>query len=192
VSRTIAFIPARGGSVRIPRKNVRMFHGKPIIAYSIENAFKCGLFDQVVVSTDDDDVHRAVAKMGVLVTRREADDGATGTQELAGAYLRTRPDVGVCCVVYATAPLLTWLDLAYGWRTWHAQQSVYAYSVHRDTREDIGGYYWGFAEAFREGLPLLKYADGVQTPPIKCCDINVEADWLRAEQMYQALHEEKA
>ena len=49
----LAIIPARGGSKRIPRKNIKNFHGKPIIAYSIEAALKSGLFDEVMVSTDD-------------------------------------------------------------------------------------------------------------------------------------------
>ena len=52
----LAVIPARGGSKRIPRKNVRPFAGKPIIAHSIDAARACGLFDQVVVSTDDEEI----------------------------------------------------------------------------------------------------------------------------------------
>jgi len=53
---TIAIIPARGGSKRIPRKNIKEFCGKPIIAYSIETALKSGLFDRVIVSTDDEKI----------------------------------------------------------------------------------------------------------------------------------------
>ena len=52
----LAIIPARGGSKRIPRKNIKNFHGKPIIAYSIEAALKSGLFDEVMVSTDDEEI----------------------------------------------------------------------------------------------------------------------------------------
>jgi N-acylneuraminate cytidylyltransferase len=52
----ICIIPARGGSKRIPRKNIKIFNGKPIIAYSIEVALKSGCFDKVIVSTDDDKI----------------------------------------------------------------------------------------------------------------------------------------
>ena len=54
--KNIAIIPARGGSKRIPRKNIRPFLGKPIIAYSIEAALQSGLFDEVMVSTDDEEI----------------------------------------------------------------------------------------------------------------------------------------
>ena len=54
--KNIAIIPARGGSTRIPRKNIRPFLGKPIIAYSIEAALQSGLFDEVMVSTDDEEI----------------------------------------------------------------------------------------------------------------------------------------
>ena len=52
----IAIIPARGGSQRIPRKNIKMFHGKPLIAYSIEAAKASGCFKKIIVSTDDDEI----------------------------------------------------------------------------------------------------------------------------------------
>ena len=52
----IAVIPARGGSKRIPRKNVKLFAGQPMISYAIRAAIECDLFDHVVVSTDDDDI----------------------------------------------------------------------------------------------------------------------------------------
>ena len=52
----IAIIPARGGSKRIPRKNIKLFHGRPIISYSIEVALKSGLFEKVIVSTDDEEI----------------------------------------------------------------------------------------------------------------------------------------
>lgn len=192
MTKTICFIPARGNSVRVPRKNIKLFHGKPIIQYSIENAFKCGLFDEVVVSTDDDEIHRTVAKMGVLVTRRPTDDGSTGTQELAGAYLRNRPDVGMCCVLYATAPLLSWRDLVSGWRELLCLSDPYVYAYSTDEEgADVGGYYFGVAQAFREGIPLDGNSYPQYRPPARCCDINTMDDWLRAESMYQALHEEK-
>lgn len=62
--KNIAIIPARGGSKRIPRKNIKPFMGKPIIAYSIEAALQCGLFDEVMVSTDDEEIAEVAKNMG--------------------------------------------------------------------------------------------------------------------------------
>ena len=67
-SRKIAIITARGGSKRIPKKNVREFCGKPILAYSIEAAVKSGVFDTVMVSTDDEEIGRIAQRYGAEVT----------------------------------------------------------------------------------------------------------------------------
>jgi len=63
----IAIIPARGGSKRIPGKNIRPFHGKPVIAWSIEAALKCGLFSDVMVSTDDEEIAEVAKSFGANV-----------------------------------------------------------------------------------------------------------------------------
>ena len=63
----ICIIPARGGSKRIPRKNIKIFNGKPIIAYSIEAALKSGCFDKVIVSTDDDEISEVAKDFGAEV-----------------------------------------------------------------------------------------------------------------------------
>ncbi|HPM13769.1 MAG TPA: pseudaminic acid cytidylyltransferase, partial [Bacteroidales bacterium] len=63
----IAIIPARGGSKRIPRKNIKPFHGKPIIAYSIEAALQSGLFTEVMVSTDDEEIAAIAKEHGATV-----------------------------------------------------------------------------------------------------------------------------
>ncbi len=185
MTRTTCLIPARGGSVRLPRKNIRMFHGKPIIAYSIENALKSGLFDDVVVSTDDDEIANVAAKYGALYVRRDPDDGTKGTQELAGEYLRSpgRERIGMCCVLYPCAPLLTWRDLVDGWRKLLGDRTAYIYAVDRNL-DDVGGFYWGLAQAFREGLPLNDSCGML----VQSIDINTEEDWQRAERMYEALH----
>ncbi len=187
MNKVLCFIPARGGSARVPRKNIRMFHGKPIIHYSIENALKCGLFDTVLVSTDDDEIDRLSRKAGAMVARRPKCDGTMGTQELAGEYLRGHPEYGMCCVLYATSPLLEWWHLIAGWQA--LGSSMYAHATHVHTKEDIGGFYWGYAQAFREGIPLLAHSKHIGIPPERCCDINTEDDLSRAERMYGALHE---
>ena len=67
MGRNIAIIPARGGSKRIPRKNIRSFLGKPILSYSIETAIKSGLFDEIMVSTDDNEIVTIAEKFGASV-----------------------------------------------------------------------------------------------------------------------------
>ena len=65
--KAIAIITARGGSKRIPRKNIRDFNGKPIIAYSIEAALNSGMFEEVMVSTDDEEIAEISKKYGAKV-----------------------------------------------------------------------------------------------------------------------------
>src|SRR5690606_16447951 len=118
----VAIIPARGGSKRIPRKNVRPFAGKPMISWSIETALASGLFDQVVVSTDDDEIAQVAESCGAaLPFRRPA--------ELADDHTPTRPviahaigelsglqgaRVAEACCIYPTAPFLQADDLKTG------------------------------------------------------------------------------
>ena len=73
----ICVIPARGGSKRIPRKNIKEFNGKPIIAYSIEAALKSNCFDQVIVSTDDDEISEVARKYGAQVPFIRPDELST-------------------------------------------------------------------------------------------------------------------
>lgn len=110
----IAIIPARGGSKRIPRKNIRLFHGKPIIAYSIDVALKSKLFDRVIVSTDDDEIAEVARQFGAEVPfmrpRELANDFAT-TQVVIEHAIKCLQKAGqnveyVCCI-YATSPFMT-------------------------------------------------------------------------------------
>ena len=73
----ICVIPARGGSKRIQRKNIKEFNGKPIIAYSIEAALKSNCFDQVIVSTDDDEISEVARKYGAQVPFIRPDELST-------------------------------------------------------------------------------------------------------------------
>lgn len=84
----LCVIPARGGSKRIPRKNIKLFHGKPMLAYAIEAAQKSALFDRIVVSTDDDEVAQIAQAYGAHVVARPAelaDDAATTTPVIVHA-----------------------------------------------------------------------------------------------------------
>ncbi len=109
-NRALCVIPARGGSKRIPRKNVKDFLGKPLIAYSIEAALNSGIFERVIVSTDDADIADVAVKFGAQVPfMRDAalsDDYATSSDAVADAATRLGGYAHVCCL-YATAPLIT-------------------------------------------------------------------------------------
>ena len=112
MDRAIAVIPARGGSKRIPRKNIKLFLGKPLIAYSIETAQKSALFDKIVVSTDDDEIAEVAVVYGAEVLKRpkELADDFTGTDAVtqhAINYFEERGErFAFCCTIYATAPML--------------------------------------------------------------------------------------
>jgi pseudaminic acid cytidylyltransferase len=132
----IAVIPARGGSKRIPRKNIRPFCGKPIIAYSIEAAKKCGLFDRVIVSTDDNEISEVARDCGAEVPfKRPAElaDDFTGTEPVIRHAISELMSQGnspryVCCI-YATAPFVSALDIQRGWRILLETGADYAFSV---------------------------------------------------------------
>lgn len=110
----IAIITARGGSKRIPRKNIKPFLGKPILEYSIEAALKAELFDEVMVSTDDEEIAQAACKVGAKVpflrSAGTANDFAT-TAEVIGEVLDeyARRGITFChaCCIYPTAPFVT-------------------------------------------------------------------------------------
>lgn len=109
----LAIIPARGGSKRIPRKNIKEFLGKPIIAYSIEAAIKSNLFSEVMVSTDDQEIAEVALKYGAKVpflrSSKNADDH-TGPGDVVFEVLNEYEKIGElfenCCCIYATAPLI--------------------------------------------------------------------------------------
>ena len=110
---TIAVIPARGGSKRIPRKNVRPFCGKPMIAWSIEAVFAASVFDAVVVSTDDEEIAAVAKSFGAevpFVRPPELCDDYTATMPVIAHTIRwweeNRGVLEYCCCVYATAPFL--------------------------------------------------------------------------------------
>lgn len=132
----LAVIPARGGSKRIPRKNIRNFADRPIIAYSIEAALNSGLFDKVVVSTDDDEVAAIARQYGAevpFVRPSTLADDYVGTGEVTWhAYqwcLEQGLQVEFICCIYATAPFLKTDDLLTGWQTLCDSESDYAFSV---------------------------------------------------------------
>lgn len=181
----VAIIPARGGSVRVPRKNVRDFRGKPMLCYPIEAAKASNLFQLVVVSTDDDEIEQVALEAGAVVMRRPTDDGTKGTQEIARDVLLQLPQAHFACVIYPCSPLLLAADLARGVQA--LRGLCYVMSTYPDGA-DAGCFYWGRAQAFREGLSLDHPSTVfVPLPAERCIDINTIGDWHVAESKYDAL-----
>lgn len=132
----LAIIPARGGSKRIPRKNIKKFYGKPMIAWSIEAALQSGCFDQVVVSTDDAEIAEVARQHGATVPFMRpaelSDDHAGTTAVMAHAIdwfvaQGQTPDQ-VCCL-YATAPFVMAGDIRRGLDILTETGCDYAFSV---------------------------------------------------------------
>jgi pseudaminic acid cytidylyltransferase len=132
----IAVIPARGGSKRIPRKNIKPFCGKPMIAWSIEAAKASGLFDRIIVSTDDAEIAGVARQWGAEVPFMRPEELANdyaGTTEVIAHATQWALDQGlpvdaVCCI-YATAPFIQAADLAQGWEALQSNDWAYAFSV---------------------------------------------------------------
>lgn len=118
---TIAIVPARGGSKRIPRKNIKPFRGKPMIQWSIEAALASGCFEQVIVSTDDDEIAEVARMSGAVVPFRRpeelADDHTTARAVVEHAISWCRAAgraLDHACCLYPTAPFVTPDDLRQG------------------------------------------------------------------------------
>lgn len=132
----IAVIPARGGSKRIPRKNIKNFCGKPMIAWSIEAAKASGLFDHIIVSTDNAEIAGVAKQWGADVPfmRPEeiSNDYAGTTTVIAHAtqwMLDQGFDVAAVCCIYATAPFVQTDDLKRGWDALDSGDWAYAFTV---------------------------------------------------------------
>ena len=111
---SIAIITARGGSKRIPRKNIRDFCGKPILAYSIAAAIESELFDEIMVSTDDEEIAQVARYYGAVVpfmrSAKTSDDFATTSdvlQEVLQEYEKSGESFEMMCCLYPTAPFVT-------------------------------------------------------------------------------------
>ncbi|MDR0560036.1 MAG: pseudaminic acid cytidylyltransferase [Prevotellaceae bacterium] len=132
--KNLAIIPARGGSKRIPRKNIKSFSGKPIIAYSIDVALKSELFDEIMVSTDDIEIAETAKKYGAKVPflrSPETSDDFAGTSdvivEVLQEYKKKGTEFEIACCIYPAAPFITieTLQKAYNILTENSFDSVF-------------------------------------------------------------------
>lgn len=132
----VAVIPARGGSKRIPRKNIKAFCGKPMIAYSIEAALQSGCFDKIIVSTDDSEIAQVAKSYGAevpFIRPTELSNDYAGTIPVIRHAIEWLVDKGfdpklVCCL-YATAPFVTAEYLRQGLQQLQNNNAAYAFTV---------------------------------------------------------------
>ena len=131
----LCVIPARGGSKRIPKKNIKDFFGKPLIAYSIETAIESNLFDKIIVSTDSKQIAKIATKYGAEVQMRpdELSDDFTGTFDVVRYVVETlkKDDKGYdyVCTIYPTAPLLQSKYLIQGFDELYSSNACYSFSA---------------------------------------------------------------
>ena len=136
MARAVAIIPARGGSKRIPRKNIKDFYGKPLIAYSIEVALKSKVFDRVIVTTDDEEIASIAKAYGAEVPflrPKKLSDDFTGTQDVINHTLdyleKNNEKYDYVCTIYATAPLLQEKYLIEGFEKLKNATAINAFSA---------------------------------------------------------------
>ena len=132
----LAIIPARGGSKRIPRKNIKPFCGKPMIAWSIEAALQSACFDQIIVSTDDAEIAEVASQFGATVPfmrPAELSDDHTGTipviRHAIEWFNAQGKTVEQACCLYATAPFVSAEDIRRGLDVLQGSDCDYAFSV---------------------------------------------------------------
>ena len=153
----IAVIPARGGSKRIPRKNIKLFCGKPMIAYAIEAAQKSRLFDHVVVSTDDQGIAQVAQDLGAevpFIRPAELADDYTGTTPVIAQAIAACREIGwrmdyVCCI-YPCVPLIEVTDLELAFEHLLTTKANYVFPVAE------------FSSAIQRALKL--FPDGCMQP----------------------------
>ncbi len=136
MSNAVAIIPARGGSKRIPRKNIKLFCGKPLIAYSIEVALASGLFSKVIVTTDDEEIAKVARKYGAetpfIRPKEFSDDFSTSGDAVTHAleYLQAEgEEFEYVCTLYATAPFIQVNYLKEGFKVLKNSDAKMAFSV---------------------------------------------------------------
>lgn len=223
----IAVIPARGGSKRIPRKNIRSFAGRPMIGYAVDAALASNLFDHIVVSTDDAEIADIARDAGALLPfmrPAELADDTTPTVPVVQHALEQCVALGwridhLCCI-YPGVPFLQPEDLVATLRLVELGAAPYVFPVtafpspiQRALRlgpdgrvapfmpenvnvrtqdlepfyHDAGQFYWGTADAWRQGLNIHANGAGYPIPEWRVVDIDTPEDWDRAELMASAL-----
>jgi len=200
----VCIIPARGGSKRIPNKNIKEFHGKPIIAYSIKAAQDSGIFDDIYVSTDSEHIAVIAEQLGANIHYRHPSMAidSIGTQNVMQdtlidlSLMDNGKEYDYACCLYPTAPMLNSDTLKIAYQTILSDIGYYNVGYVIPVAEwlsDPGQFYFGRAKSFVQGEPLLSiYSVLLPISSDTACDINTDEDWNRAEKMYAELMENKS
>lgn len=228
----LAVIPARGGSKRIPRKNIRDFAGKPMIAYAIDAARNCPAIDRVIVSTDDPEIADIARRYGAETPFARpadlADDHTPTVPVIAHAVAACQAlgwDVTYACCIYPGVPLIDPGDIVAAFDLLESRDAQgFAFPVtpfpsaiqralridaagavspfnsdHVATRTqdlepafyDAGQFYWGSAQAWRDGLAIHANASVIVLPEWRVVDIDTPDDWDRAERLFRAFRPDR-
>ena len=174
----IAVILARGGSKRIPRKNIKKFCGKPMIAWPIETAKKSKLFDHILVSTDNEEIAKISKSFGAevpFIRPKNLSDDFTGTTEVITHAVKWMEEqkwqVKIVCCIYATSVFFTVEDLKKGFQVIHSDNwsfslsvTEFEYSIFRSFKDSAsGGIEMFFPEHFKkrsQDLPVAMHDAG--------------------------------
>jgi CMP-N-acetylneuraminic acid synthetase len=135
MTRNIAIIPARGGSKRLPRKNILPFLGRPIIEYTIEAAKKSGIFETITVSTEDNEIRNTIANLGCEIHQRRLDLASDTTRvvevlrDVLTYYSNGGKEFDYLCCLYATAPLRNASDIKKAYQLMMSKRADYCLGV---------------------------------------------------------------
>lgn len=194
---SICIIPARGGSTRIPKKNIKHFFGKPIIEYSIDAAKRADVFDRIIVSTDDADIAEVALAAGAELHNRPdyLAVNEVGTQEVIQEALKDMIrwkdfEAQYVCCLYATNPMIDPIELSQAHAHLRFNSNLNYVVPVAKWLQDPGRWYFGRTQAFLVGISLLSATTRIlPVDANRSIDINTEDDWKQAEKMYQDLLE---
>lgn len=158
-----------------------------MMQWPIEAAKASGLFDLILVTTDDQEIAEVATDCGASIFMRKEDDGSRGTQLVARQVLMARREFDEACVIYPCSPLLAPSDLTRAFTLLKKPGALYAMSVQTNPLADAGCFYAGDANAWRVNAPLIdSHTIMVPMPAGRVCDINTWDDWRRAEILFDA------
>lgn len=191
----ICIIPARGGSRRIPRKNIKDFMGKPMLSYAIDVAVQAGIFGEIFVTTDDKEIADIAHAHGASVHFRNPAlcEDSVGTQRIMAEVLLDLRRLGyrydTACCLYPCVPLLDSKTLVAARHILGKHRAAYVFAVgETPSLHDAGQFYMGETEAFLSNYPLIDPATSMfPVPPERDCDINTPEDWEMAIKKFDAL-----
>ena len=202
----IAVIPARGGSKRIPFKNIKDFNGAPLISYSIKAALDSGVFSKVIVSIDDKKIIEVATQYGAcapFVRDKSLADDFTGTYDVVvDAYKRLKQsgeNIDNVCCIYATAPLLNGFHLKRAYQKFIEdpkgnivyREPQFAMTRSQDLQpcyQDCGQFYFYTAQNLEGKVANLKRI-GYAMPRYRVIDIDTLDDFVYAQAISKALEE---